>query len=105
MLFNIPHALISLAACPLAGLQEPWRSLMQKIYAKGIIVVRTAGNEGDPMGGQGLFYADGHTAPGALVVGGANTASNDLTNLGLSSFSSYGPVSAWRYFPALMAAC
>lgn len=30
---------------------------MAALYARGIIVVRTAGNEGDPMAGQGLFYA------------------------------------------------
>jgi hypothetical protein len=38
-------------------LQEPWRSIMQALYAKGILVIRTAGNEGNPVGGQGLFYA------------------------------------------------
>jgi hypothetical protein len=73
--------------------QEPWRSIMAAIYARGVVVVRTAGNEGDPMAGHGLFYADGSTAPGALVLGGVSTATSAIDYVRPSSFSSYGPVS------------
>ncbi len=67
---------------------------MAAVFARGIIITRTAGNDGSVDGGQGLFYADGHTATGALVVGGLNTASSDARYIGPSAFSSLGPVSA-----------
>ncbi|KAF8060294.1 vpr [Scenedesmus sp. PABB004] len=80
---------------------EPWAGIMAALFARGVVVVRTPGNEGDPWGGQGLFYADGHTAPGALVVGGSTTASDDFNYVGPSAFSSWGPDPELRLLPTV----
>jgi hypothetical protein len=73
-------------------LQEPYRSVMQKVYDMGIIATKSAGNQGAPAG-QGLFWVDAYTGAGSITVASADTSTGVVGQLASSDFSTYGPVS------------
>jgi subtilisin family serine protease len=65
--------------------QSIYGSVMKNTIAKGVIVVKAAGNSG----AEGPFRADVATAVGAITVASVDAADSAPR---ISKFSSYGPV-------------
>jgi hypothetical protein len=77
-------------------LQSIYQEVMRNAIMKGVIAVKAAGNSGD----DGPFRADVATAVGAIAVASVDaTSSSRGSNVKMSRFSSYGPVSAIRGRP------
>lgn len=70
-------------------------SVMRRAFSLGVLAVKSAGNAGEAFG-QGLFWADGFTGAGSIMVGAVDTSSGVVGRLPASAFSTYGPVRAER---------
>lgn len=79
--------------CMFCYVQDPYESVMNRVYELGIIATKSAGNQGT-LSGQGLFWVDAYTGTGSITVGSVDASTGTPGELEAADYSTYGPVRA-----------
>lgn len=72
--------------------QDPYASVMKRVFDLGILATKSAGNQGT-ISGQGLFWVDAFTGAGSITVGSADASTGIQGEMVAADYSTYGPVS------------